>query len=133
MSKIRWLLIFPICILGWYLAFYLGLLAHGLVWSLCPADQIISGSCVAPWFRVAENSLFVLFTGVSAIFVISLAYLIAPSHKKNTAITALVLGSLVATFMLFKTGAWAGYFSALVCGILSVWMVSGIGRRRRDT
>ncbi len=129
MRQIRWLLIVPACIFVWYFAFVLSLFAYDFAGSFCHEEKIISGFCTAAWFRATESILIVLFSGLSAALVVFIAYLVAPSHKNKIAVSALVIGAIVATYMAFQTEVWAGYVAALASGFLSVCWVLRIGRR----
>jgi len=118
--QIRWLAVLPAAIAGWYLALIIGLLAYSGVEKLCPPEQMVSGACIAPWFRYATGAISALGAALAAILVITLAALAAPSHRVIVIRSAFVAGLLVASYMLWQTSAVVEFFAALACGALTV-------------
>lgn len=108
----------------------MGLTAVEVIKSFCPAEQMISGLCIAPWFSTAKSFVIVLFSGISAVFVIVSAYFLAPNYKVKVAVIALLLGVLVASYFFYESGAWLEYMIAIVCGVMATRCVSKIGGDR---
>ena len=52
MCVVRWILLPIVCIAAWIAALFTGIVAHSIAEFFCPADQIVSGMCVAPWLRL---------------------------------------------------------------------------------
>lgn len=123
MNICRWLLIFPACICSWYLMLYLGIGAVNVAKYFCPVEQRLSGWCGAPWFSSVENALLVIFSAASAAVIVLLAFSLAPKYKIRVAVLTLLLGVLVATYMLYETGAWLAYVPAVLGGVLATFLV----------
>lgn len=118
MTAIRWILLVPIAILAWYVAFFFGIVALDIRDSLCPSEYMVSGMCKGPFGRITMKLLMVLFSGISAIFVVASSALVAPTHKGIVAITAFVVGSGAAAIFLFgsKFEFWQEFISAVLFG-----------------
>lgn len=127
MSKIRWLLILPVSILGWYLVFIIGMGLLGVIEKLCSEEQMISGRCTAYWYTNAKDALIILLAGLSAVIVVLVSYFLAPAHRSTTAIVAFLIGAAVATYVVIDTGSWFEYAAAITGGLLTTFLVS---RRR---
>ncbi len=96
---IRWALILPGAFVAWYIALFLGVGVHAGIEALCPADQMVSGECSAPWFLAAEKAAVALGAALAAVLVMITCTLLAPSHRRQVAITTFVVGAIVATYM----------------------------------
>ena len=121
----RWILLIPGAVLAWYLALFLGLLANSLRKSLCPDEYMISGMCTGLFGEITLDVLLVLFSGISAFFVVGSSALIAPAHKGAVAIAAFLIGGGVAGFFLVDSQfvAWMEFVSAITFGAATCYFV----------
>ncbi len=120
---IRWLLIVPVCILGWYLVFTLGFALLGVLLKMCPEEHITSGTCGAPWYANAKDALIIALAGLSAFIVVFIAYMLAPSHKTKVALITFLLGAAAATYVVVDTGSWIEYIAAITSGLLATMII----------
>ena len=72
---LRWLLVIPAVYVAWHLAIVAGMLLLALAESFCPAEQVVSGMCIAPWFERAETVIFLFSAGLAAVLFIGVAYM----------------------------------------------------------
>jgi hypothetical protein len=86
----RWLLV-PVAAAGiWYVALLSGLVAVGVLDALCPADEMVSGLCTAPWHATAVDVLIVAYAAVTAFGIVVVCGFLAPAHKLTVALIAFV-------------------------------------------
>ena len=135
MSILRWLLIVPVSVLGWYLVFVSGMGALGLLEYLCADEQMISGRCIASWYVNVKEAVIIFLAGLSAIIVVLAAYYLAPTRKTTTAIVAFLLGSAAATYVVINTDSWFEYAAAITGGFLTTVLVSRkqVSRKQNST
>ena len=124
MFILRWLLIIPVSVLGWYLVFVSGMGSLGLIEKLCADEQMISGRCIAPWYVNLKEAGIIFLAGLSAIIVVLVAYHLAPARKRTTAIIAFLIGSAAATYVVIDTGSWFEYAAAITGGLLTTLLVT---------
>ncbi|MEW6403662.1 MAG: hypothetical protein AB1649_17845 [Chloroflexota bacterium] len=91
-SAIRWLCV-PLAAAGYLVPMLLGLGFYVVGNKLCPADQMVSGVCTAPWFLYSSRILLFVAPSIGAIFIILGAALIAPSNRRLVALLALAAGA----------------------------------------
>lgn len=115
-SLLRWMLLVPASITAWYLALFAAIALLGGLVGLCPQDQIVSGTCVAPWYHAAEQVVMCAGAGLAAVLILAVCALLAPAHKPKVAIAAYVTGVLVACAMGIATDAYAATASAVLVG-----------------
>ena len=121
---IRWLAVVPMAILAWHLSLVVGLALHSGIEALCPAHQMISGLCVAPWFPAAETAVFIFCAAFAAALIVTACTLVAPDHRRIVAWTVFALGALVAAYLALMTMAIWEFLAAVSAGSLSAWLVS---------
>ena len=127
MSWIRWLLIVPACILGWYLLFTIGMGLLGAVQFFCAEEDMINGRCLAPWYTDVKEAGIIFLAGMSAVTVVFAAYFVAPTRKTTTAIVAFLIGSAAATYVVITTDSWFEYAAAIVGGLMAAFSVYSRG------
>ncbi|MCX5788540.1 MAG: hypothetical protein NTX64_08595 [Elusimicrobia bacterium] len=91
---LRWLLVLPAAVVGFYTAFILSLFTFKLLNGWCPGGKVISGMCTVSWVNFAP-----MVVGVVA----------APS-------LVIVFGTLMAPSQRIRT-AWALYAAGLIAAI----------------
>lgn len=130
MTIARWILAIPAAFLGWFLALFLGLLAHGFLTSLCPTDMMVSGACIASWHMKISSFLVPAFSGVAAILVIIFPTVVAPSYRLQVSVLAYVSGA-IATFVLTQGQIIIETNVALGTGLLTVSAIWYLLRRHK--
>jgi MFS family permease len=123
MRIIRWLLVLPFAVAGWYLGLLAGLLVYQIGESTCPTKYIVSGFCTAPWSHAVYLFALAFGAGMAGAAVVALPTLVAPEKQIWVAAVALILGIVAATYMLFTTTAWLPFVAALICGSVSLWLI----------
>ena len=113
---IRWILILPAAIAAWYAALFIGVALYQGAESLCPASQIESGHCIAPWFRPVSEGLVAFGAALAAVLVMIVCTLLAPTHRRQVAIATFAVGAAVAIYMGLGANSYAAMVSAIVAG-----------------
>ena len=81
MRVLRWILLPIVCIAAWIAALFTGIVAHSIAESFCPADQMVSAMCVAPWFEALDAWLVRFFSAFAAALIIASCYFTAPAAR----------------------------------------------------
>jgi hypothetical protein len=118
-SLLRFALIVPAAIIGWYMGLMLGIAIYELGEITCPPEYVVSGACSAPWIPVIKNLAMAIGSGMAATLIVLFAYALAPIHKKNTALIALIVGAIVATVMVVFAREWIAFLFALSGGVIT--------------
>lgn len=129
-AAIRWLLVVPAALLGWYIAFAFVAALHSLATHFCPLEALISGACVATWFPFAESLLSALFAGLAAGLVVLFPALVAPSHRPWIAWLAFICGLAVALYFALQLPVAPEFSVAAAVGLL---VAIFIGKRHAPT
>ncbi len=125
LSVLAWMGIALASLIGWVLAFCLGLFALDVAESFCPEKLHDSDPCVEPWFLLAEDLIINGAVALSAWFVVQFAVLAASaSRKKAAANVSFVSGTLVVVYLAI-TGWHASMLipmgAAVLAGALARW------------
>jgi hypothetical protein len=118
---IRWFLVVPISVAAWYFALVVGLVLLTIAHRLCPAEQVVSGMCVAPWFPVATRAAVSVGAALAAVLVMYACTFTAPTHRRLVAIVTFVAGAFVAVWMGGTTGEYYAIAGAIAAGALVLW------------
>ena len=110
--------------MAWYFAFLLGIGMIKAIGSLCPAEEMVSGVCIAWWATYAERGAYIFCAGLAAFLVVVSAAIIAPSHRVIVARVSFGLGFIVAAFMALPLGAVLEFVAATVAGLYGLRFVS---------
>ena len=121
---IRWLWIPPCAILAWYVMLGLSAALNMLATLFCPADALVAGFCTASWFRTVEHVIMVSCAGLTALAIVVVSAITAPSYRTRAAMAVFVLCVLVAINMLTETGAYPAFIAAVVGGLSGVFVAS---------
>jgi hypothetical protein len=124
MRLIRWILMIPAAVVAWYAALSLGLVILMGVDALCPAEQVISGLCVAPWYEAASGSVICMGAALAAVLIMLACTWLAPSYKPQVAIATFVVGAAVASLMGWSAGAFGPMVAAIIAGALALWILT---------
>ena len=127
---LRWIAVVPAGLLGWYIGFLAGVALLSAAINLCPAESMVSGACIAPWFRYAEVLIFCVSVALAAFLVVALPALMAPRSRLAVAWAAFLVGLIVAVYLVVYTGTLLEFVSAVVAGLLSVMSVVKLERKR---
>jgi len=121
---VRWLAMVPAAILAWHVAILIGFALLAVLDALCPAEQMVSGLCVAPWFRGAEAGVFIFSAAFAGAALVAVCTLVAPGHRGIVAWTTLALGTLLATYLALETMAVREFVAAVTAGTVSAWLIT---------
>ena len=130
-NALRWLLIVPVAVAGWFLAFVGTLELYELIYYFCPIEYQVSGTCQHDAAVIAENVLIALGAGLSAVLVVLLATITAPAYKSQVAAAALCLGLGVAVWAYLETYALGAFLSACMAGTVTFLLILKKNRWRR--
>ena len=131
---LRWLLVVPMAVTGWFIAFVGAVTMHSLIWDFCPPEFQVSGMCTHPWALIAEDALVWAAAFVSAVFVVAFATRTAPAFKSQIATGILAIGIAVAIWAYLETHALGALVGACVGGILAViFVVKKHGWRKKSS
>lgn len=119
---IRWLLVIPSAFIGWYLAFFIGVLLYSAVDSFCPRQEFDS-PCIASWYFPVIDAVIIFGASLSAVFTILFAVLIAPKKRDFVAKIIFLGGVVTAIYFVANTSAWAEFTGAIICGLLTLALV----------
>jgi hypothetical protein len=129
MPIIRWLLMVPSAFGGFYTGVLAAMLIYELGDSLCPAADVVSGMCVAPWFWYLEQCAFGFGSLLCGAFVVLLPTLVAPAHRRIVAPAFYALG-LACAAMLWVPAMWMMTLAAAVGGAIAVWRIHVVLARK---
>ena len=119
----RWLLILPADVAMWYATLALGFLLYKGLDALCPSSQMVSGLCLAPWYRIAFEALFCSCAGLVAALILLSNALLAPSHKREISLATFAIGAIVAVIMGFSSHAYVAVAGAMIAGALTLALI----------
>ena len=132
MRVVRWILLPIVCIAAWIAALFTGIVAHSTAELFCPADQMVSGMCVAPWFQILEGWLIRFFSAFAAALIIVSCYFTAPAARVLVAWVVFSLGAVYALWIAVVSWAWGEFIAAGVGGVAALLLLTrgkGIFRR----
>lgn len=121
-SGIRWLCLPLAAIAGYLVPMLLGFGFYAVGGMLCPAEQMSSGVCMAPWFLHSSRILLFIAPAIGAISIVLGVTVIAPSRRRLVALLALAAG---AGFALPNARGIIGLsfgFSIIVGACFTAWL-----------
>lgn len=118
LAMIRWLWLVPTAIVVWYAMLALGLALDSLAMEFCPAEQQLSGFCIASWFPAVQRSIVIGCAGLSGFAIVLASGLVAPAYRLRAAAVMYGVGVLVALNMAMQASAHAEFVAAVVGGLL---------------
>jgi hypothetical protein len=122
MKILRWLLVVPVAVIGWYLGLIVAILLHMTGEHLCPAEEIVSGFCTAPWMAYVDDFAMALGSLLCGAMVVLFPTLVAPSHRGMVAVVAFVSALVVSAPFLIH-GIWVPVAWATLAGGLTLWRI----------
>lgn len=118
-TALRWLLVPISAAFGCWFGIALAVLLFSAFNSLCPADELVSGFCMASWFPPVEEGVQYAGAASGAALTVLLPYWLAPSHKRAVAMVAFALGAAYAiAFAATGFDAWPFAACAIATGLL---------------
>jgi len=116
---IRWMLVLPCAIIGFYTALLLSIGVHKVLNGWCPGGQVISGVCMVLWVRLLP---MILGASIAPVLVIIFGTLVAPGLRPLVAWVLYLGGLCIAlTFThgyMLPFGILAGVTGAATAAIL---------------
>jgi hypothetical protein len=132
-NVVRWVLVVPSAIVAWYFALFVGALLFGSLVAPCwSSDAPAPAFCQAAWFplELLEQTIVPFGAGLSAVLVVLVSAIVAPSHRAAVAWIALSVGAIVAGFMGYGSGAFTEAGVAVMGGLLAAVVVTLFTRTR---
>jgi hypothetical protein len=120
MTVVRWLLVPVSALAAWGASLFLGTVLLDGATRLCPDAEMVSGLCIAPWWRYAETGVICLSAAVAAALIVVASSLTAPSHRSVVAVVVFVLGCAFAVFLAVAGGTYIALPAAGIAGGLAV-------------
>jgi len=116
---LRWFLLVPGAWFAWHVAVLIGFAVHSALETLCPAEQMVSDMCVAPWFHYAARASICLGAGLAATLILLTTTLLAPSRRSAVVVVTLAAGSAAALAMGVLAKAYLELATTLMVGGLT--------------
>ena len=127
---VRWLLVVPSAVISWFLVLLGGTLVYSFVSDLCPPEQVVSGLCNAPHIILLEELSILMTAALSAVSVVCIPPLVAPSHKIHVATIAYLLG-IIALLTLTNNVMEKESLAAFICGAIAL-LLQALFRRKKN-
>ena len=128
---LRWLLVAPMAVLGWIIAFAAALATHSLIDTYCPEQYKVSNTCTWEWAFLAQDLLIVVGATISAVLFMSFATVTAPEYKARVATAAFVVGLSAATWVFLQTSALSAFIGAGAGGLVTLLITLKYHGRRK--
>ena len=136
-SVVRWLLVVPSAIVAWYFALLVSALLFGFFVAPCmSSDRPQPYFCEAAWYprEALFHGTYFFGAGLSAILVVAVSALVAPSHRTAVAWTAVGTGAAVASVMTYGSDEFfVETLFAIACGVIAAVVVSRVASGSRHT
>ena len=127
---IRWIMVIPAAVIGWWLAISVGLVLTNIPGYFCPPGLLASGHCMTPWYGPVMSGIMTLTAALSAVMTLLFAVLVAPRKRDLVAKVIFVAGSIYATYFAFSISAWLEYVGAIIFGLFTLLLlIKKYGRR----
>ena len=126
-SVVRWILVVPSAIVAWYFALLVSALLFAFIVAPCmDSDSPQPYFCDAAWYprQALFRGIYFFGAGLSAVLVVAVSVLVAPSHRPRVAWTAVATGAAIASVMTFRTDLFVVAVFAIACGVTTAVVVS---------
>jgi hypothetical protein len=130
---LRWMFLPVACIANWYVALLTGIVLLRVAESFCPAEKMVSGMCTADWYPPVETGIFYFCAALSAVLVVTTAFLIAPDARKLVTWLAFGIGTAVAEYLAIHTSAWPTAACAVAAGLIAVLLLTRFDSSRSSS
>ena len=124
MRIVRWILLPIVCVAAWIAALFAGIVAHSAAEFFCPADQMVSGMCVAPWFETLDAWLIRFFSAFAAALIVVSCYFTAPAPRTVMTWVVFGAGAVYALWIAIISWAWSEFVAAGVGGLGAVLLLT---------
>ena len=131
MRALRWILVPALAPIGYLVTFLSSLLLDQLLLRLCPAELVVSGTCTASWYPIAEMSIFAIGAAIGAAVWVVLPTLVAPAHRTTVAWIAFASGAGLALWFIAHVGSEFAvpFASALIAGTIVALIATSRDKR----
>lgn len=124
LSVVRWILVVPAALVGWYAGLIVAMLLYKANEALCPTHYLVSGMCTSPWSSAMEELAVIVGGAVVGALVVLLPALMAPYHRKRIALIAYALGFTCSIYVLMLVPSiWRAVLTAALAGGLMLWRI----------
>ena len=134
-SVVRWILVVPSAIVAWYFALLVSALLFGFIVAPCmDSDSPQPYFCDAAWYprQALFRGIYFFGAGLSAVLVVAVSVLMAPSHRTGVAWIAAGAGAAVASVMTYRTDLFVVAAFAIACGVTTATVVSRANTSRHS-
>ena len=114
---LRWVMLLPTTVFGFYIAFLLGVVTFVVANDLCPSEFLVSGHCVAPHMELTVKISYIVYPSLAGVLVILFAHSMAPNYKLQSAVLAFILGSAVALYIGLPH-QWPSVICTILCSLV---------------
>jgi hypothetical protein len=121
---LRWFMVIPAAIIGWWLAIVTGIVLVSIPDNFCPPEDVMSGFCTAPWYEPVVSGIMIYTASLSAVLALVFSVLTAPGKRDLVATGVFVAGCLCAVYFAFWIAAWAECAGAIVFGLVTLIFLS---------
>jgi hypothetical protein len=127
---IRWIMVIPAAVIGWWLTIMVGLSLTNIPGLFCPPELMVSDICMTSWYGPVMSGIMIFTAALSAVMTLLFAVLVAPSKRDLVAIIVFVAGSIYATYLAYSISAWAEFTAAIVFGLFTLLLLLKMYGRR---
>jgi hypothetical protein len=120
---LRWALTPVAAWAGWTAALVVGWNLYSTAERMCPAQMMVSGICVAPWFSFASATIICLGAALAAVLVVVGVTWVAPADRRVVSRVIYLIGAITAIALGVASAAWLELASALVAGAIAVALI----------
>jgi len=126
-ADLRWLAVVPTIIAVYVLGLTFTFTTMDFAMSYCPTDEVVSGSCISPWYEEFEHKLLCAPAFASGLAMVLFPSLVAPSHR-GTLSWILYLGGVAVVFVAQFAGFHLEALAATVGGAVALFILRGRSR-----
>jgi len=135
-SVVRWILVVPSAVVAWYFALLVSALLFGFIVAPCmDSDGPQPYFCEAAWYprQALFRAIYFFGAGLSAVLVVVVSVLMAPSHRAGVAWAAVGTGAAAASAMTYRTDLFVVAVFAIACGATTALVMSrAVGASRHS-
>jgi uncharacterized BrkB/YihY/UPF0761 family membrane protein len=128
MSKIRFLLIFPVLVFVFVTFFLLGTYTMERIVSMFCTDA--SGmTCFDPGWENIGYATRMIFSSLAAFFMVMISFLLAP-YRKVLAATYVYIGGVIIALVIAGSlnSEWGSFFGATTAGLISLYIAKTLNK-----
>jgi hypothetical protein len=122
--SLRWLLLLFAVGASAAVAFILTLCFVSAANAFCPADELVSGVCMARWAPAAYSTGFCIATSVGALLAVFSAHYIAPSAQRLVVWCIVALGAILPFYLVQPRFPDWEFFPALAVAVIAAFILT---------